>query len=76
MVNRLRQFNHEERKPLSLIPRLRGDGLGGEAVAFDLQALQVFRQPHLESQDFQVQVGVFQEPLSLLRGLGSVSRSP
>jgi len=38
----------------------------GEAVAVDLQALQVFRQPHLEPQDFQREVGVFEEPLTVL----------
>ena len=46
------------------------DGLGGEGVALDLQALQVFRQPHLEPEDLQRQVGVFQQPLAVLGVLG------
>ncbi len=53
-------------------PRLRSqppdlvDGLGGEGVALDLQALQVFRQLHLEPEDLQREVGVFEEPLTVL----------
>ena len=50
------------------------DGLGGEAVALDLQALQVFRQPHLEPEDFQCQVGFFQQPLAVLGVLGADQR--
>jgi hypothetical protein len=46
------------------------DGLGGEAEALDLQALQVFRQSYLKPQDLQRQVGVFEEPLAPLRLLG------
>ena len=42
------------------------DGFGGEAEALDLQASQVFRQPHLESQDLQRQIGVFEETLAVL----------
>ena len=49
-------------------------GLGGEGVALDLQALQVFRQAHLEPEDFQTQVGVFQQSLSVLRVLGTDQR--
>ena len=41
-------------------------GLGGEGVALDLQALQVFRQPHLEAEDFERQVGFLEEPLAVL----------
>ena len=47
---------------------------GGEAVAGQLEALQVFRQPHLEPQDLQGQVGVFQESLALPRVLGPDQR--
>jgi hypothetical protein len=40
------------------------DGLGGEGVALDLQAMQVFRQPRLEAEDFQVQDSPCQKPRS------------
>ena len=46
------------------------DALGGEGVALDLQALQVFRQPHLEAEDFERQVGVFEQSLAVLGVLG------
>ena len=48
--------------------------LGGEGVALDLQALQVFRQPHLEPEDLQRQVGVFEQPLAVLGVLGADQR--
>ena len=57
-----------------MIPRLRGDGLGCEGVAFDLEALQVFRQPHLEAEDFKVQVRFFEQSLAVLGVLGGDQR--
>jgi len=39
--------------------------LGSEGVALDLEALQVLRQPHLEAEGFQHEVGPFQQGLSL-----------
>jgi hypothetical protein len=48
--------------------------LGREAVALDLQALQVFCQSHLEPQNLRRQVGVFEKPLALLRVPGSEER--
>ena len=41
------------------------NGLGCEAVALDLQALQVLGDSHLEAQDFQNQVGLLQQGLPL-----------
>ena len=64
----------EEAKPASDQTPDLVDGLGGEGVALDLQALQVFRQPHLEPEDFQGQVGVFQEPPAVLGVLGGDQR--
>ena len=49
-------------------------GLGGEGVALDLQALQVFRQSHLEAEDFKAEIGFLQQSLALLRVLGSDER--
>jgi len=43
---------------------------GGEGVALDLQALQVFRQPHLEPEDLQREVGFFEQSLAVLGVLG------
>ena len=45
------------------------DRLGGEAVAFDLEALQVLGQPDLEAEDFQQQVRLLQQLLALPGGL-------
>ena len=44
--------------------------LGCEAVALDLEALQVLGEPHLEAEDFQDQVGLLQQGLPLPGVLG------
>ncbi len=50
------------------------NGLGGEGVALHLEALQVFRQSHLEAEDFKTEVRFLQKPLAVLGVLGGDQR--
>jgi hypothetical protein len=46
------------------------NGLRCKTVAFNLEALQVLGESHLEAEDFQVQIGLLQQGLSLPSVLG------
>ena len=56
-------------QPSDLVDRLRGEG-----ITFNLQALQVLRQPHLEPEDLEFQVCFFEQLLAILCVLGGDQR--